>query len=77
MLEKEYDYFLKNKNSLIQKYENRFVVIVGEQVTGDYESEKKALEEATKSYKLGTFLIQKISRNEADYIQKFHSRVYV
>lgn len=77
MLDKEYRYFLKNKDKLINEYEGKFIVIVGEKVVGSYPSREEALKEASASHKLGTFLIQKVSRGEDDVVQRFSSRVYI
>lgn len=75
-LEKEYNYFLKNKESLLKKYENKFIVIVGEDIIESFDSQDDALREASKKYSLGSFLIQKVSKGEEDVSQKFFSMVY-
>ncbi len=75
MLEKEFDYYLKNKQILIKDYLNKFIVIMDERVVGSYASQEEALKEASKNHKLGTFLIQKVSDNEEDITQRFFSRV--
>lgn len=74
-LEQEYDFFLKKRNSLLPTNENKFVVIVGDQIAGIYETVSQALKEAAAKYKLGTFLIQKITSKENDIVQKFASGV--
>lgn len=76
MLEKEYNYFLKNKETLLQKYQDWFIVIIGEQVVGNYLSQEEALRESSSKYALGTFLIQKVSTNQEDVTQRFFSLVY-
>lgn len=73
MLEKEYDYFLKNKETMLREYENKFIVIVGEQVVGSYASQDEALKESSQKYAIGTFLIQKISNKQEDITQRFFS----
>jgi len=75
MLEKEFQYYLDNQDKLVEKYDGRFVVIVGENVAGDYESYEQALFESQKLYKTGTFLIQECSEGDEAYTQTFHSRV--
>ncbi len=77
MLEKEYDYFLKNRDILLKEYEGKFIVIIGNEVVGSYSSREEALKETYSKHKMGTFLIQKVSRDEDDIIQRFSSRVYV
>lgn len=58
MLEKEYDYFLNNKETLFANYFNRVIVIKDEEVIGDYDTKEEALRETVKEHELGTFLIQ-------------------
>lgn len=77
MLEKEYQYFLKHKDSLLKEYEGKFVVIIGDKVVDSYSSREEALKKTSSRYDIGTFLIQKVSRGEDDIIQRFSSRVYV
>ena len=76
ILEKEYTFFLSKRQSMPPNNENKFVVIVGENIAGIYDTISEALSESVKKYTLGTFLIQKISSNENDIVQKFSSRVY-
>jgi hypothetical protein len=75
MLDKEFQYYLANQSDLLKKYNNRFLVIIGEDVVGDYESHEKALFQTQKKYKLGTFLIQQCTEGEKAYTMTFHSRV--
>ncbi len=77
MLEKEYQFFLANKEELIKKYPGKFIVIKDEEVVGVYETLQDALGTSAKAYPLGTFLIQQISDKEEDYTQRFHSRVCI
>ena len=76
MLEKEYSYFLENKELFLKEYTNKFIVILGQKVIGNYSSQEEALRETIKEYKIGTFLIQKVSQNENDTTQRFFSMVY-
>lgn len=75
MLEKEFEYYLKHQNELLQKYNNRYIVIVGSKVVGDYASNEEALVEAKKTFQLGSFLIQKCTEGDSAYTYTFHSRV--
>ena len=75
MLKKEFQYYLDNQNELIKKYDGRFLVIIDNKVVADYESYEQALLESQELYEIGTFLIQKCSKNEEPYTQFFHSRV--
>ncbi|MBA3053182.1 hypothetical protein KKF70_03340 [bacterium] len=73
MLEKEYNYFKKNKKTLLRKYANKFIVIVGKKVVGSYATIENALKESSQKYSAGTFLIQKISENQDELTQRFFS----
>ena len=75
MLEKEFNFFKEHKVELQKKYLGKTIVIKNEEVVGVYATEAEALQEASKKFELGTFLIQQISAKEKDYIQRFHSRV--
>ena len=75
MLEQEFSFYLKNQNSLLQKYRNKFVVIVGEEVIGSYTSNEEALYQTRKNHQLGTFLIQKCTEGGSAYTYTFHSNV--
>jgi hypothetical protein len=75
MLDREFKYFLAHQKELFTQYPNRFLVIVGEEVKGDYESFEAALSAATAVYELGAFLIQECTAGTEAYTQTFHSRV--
>jgi hypothetical protein len=74
MLEREFQYFLDNKDSLLKAYHNKYVVIVGEKVVDSYKEEQDAYEVAVKKFGLGNFLIQFCGETDAK-LQNFHSRV--
>ncbi len=74
MLEKEYEYFEKNKDRLISEHQDEYVVIVGEEIIGFYVTQEEAITEAQKQYTPGEFLVQKCSP-ESDQIMRFHSRI--
>ena len=75
MLDKEFQYYLDNQNDLVKKYNGRFIVIVGDNVVGDYDNHEQALYNSMSKYELGTFLIQKCTKGTEAYTQTFHSRV--
>ena len=75
MLEIEFKYFLDNKKELISKYADKFIVIVGETVVANFDTESEAYTTSVKKYGLGNFLIQLCSDNESKQIQTFHSRL--
>ena len=74
MLEREYKYYENHKKEFDSKYDNNFIVIVGDNIVGVYNNQREALEETLKNHKAGTFLLQKCLKDE-DQIQRFYSRV--
>ncbi len=77
MLETEYEYYQNNKDELLKQYNGKIIVIIGNNVIGDYNKKNEAIIATKKKHKLGTFLVQKVSTEENDQIQRFYSRVYV
>jgi hypothetical protein len=76
MLEKEFEYYLANQGKLLKKYNNRYLVIVGERVVGDYDTHDDAYFLSQKKHKLGTFLIQKCTKGKGDYTTTIHSPAF-
>ena len=75
LMRRDFEYYLKNQDELVKKYNGRVVVIKDCQVIGDYDSELKAVIETSKVHEMGTFMVQKCSPGPDDYTVTFHSRV--
>ncbi|MEW7280574.1 hypothetical protein ABW636_18455 [Aquimarina sp. 2201CG1-2-11] len=75
MLEKEFEYYLKNQDELLKKFNDRFIVLKNNEILGDYSSEIEALSETRKSHEVGTFLIQHCTPGTNSYTETYHSRV--
>lgn len=75
MLEKEFKFYLDNQENLVKKYKGKYLVIIGENIVGVFNSDEEAYFESKKKYKLGTFLIQFCESGDSSYTQSFHSRV--
>lgn len=75
MLIREFEYYLANQQELVEMYNGKYIVIIGDKVIGSYDRQDQALFETQKEHELGTFLIQKCSSGTEDYTQTFHSRV--
>ncbi len=75
MLEKEFKYYLDHQQELVEKYNGKTLVIVGEEVVGIYDSEAAAYFDSITKYQPGTFLVQNCSPGAESYTQTFHSRV--
>lgn len=77
MLEKEFDFYLKNQEQLVKEYEGKFIVIKNQSVIGSYSSHHEAYDETIKTEELGTFLIQHCLPGSDSYTQTFHSQVII
>lgn len=75
MLEREFKYYLDNQKQLVDKYNGKFLLIVGEEIQGVFDSKLDAYNIGKENFKEGTFLIQRCSPGNVDYSQTFHSRV--
>ncbi len=75
MLEKEFKFFLDNQKNLVKEYDGKFIVIIGEDVVGSYNTEAEAYQDSIEKHKLGTFLIQHCLPGDKGYSQTFNSRV--
>ncbi len=73
MLEKEFKYYIDNQAELVKKYNGKYIVIVGNKVVGDHDTEIMAYIKSINEYKLGTFLIQLCKPGKDSYTQAFHS----
>lgn len=75
MLEKEFQYYLDHQQELVERYPQKFVVIVGNEVVGVFDTDVEAYKFATGKYDPGTFLIQQCLPGREHYTQTFNSRV--
>ena len=73
-LDREFKFYQKNKQDLLAKYENKFIVIIGHQVVGAFDDHMEAIESTRKKHKLGTFLVQRVTRK--DKVHQFHSPLF-
>ena len=74
-LKEDFEYYLKNQDELVKKYNGKFIVIKNKSVIGIYDSEKEALEKTIKKEEMGTFIVQKCEPGSESYSQAYHSRV--
>ena len=74
MLEQEFKYYRDHQEELVRKHRGRFIVIVNDQVIGDYDTELQAYIETKKTHEPGTFFIQLVQPGEESFSPTFHSR---
>ena len=73
MLEKEFEFFKNNQQSLVDKYNGKYIVIVDNDVVGCYPTNEIALYNAKQKYHMGTFLIQHCIEGESAYTCRIHT----
>ena len=76
-LQKAFQYYLDHQEKLVKKYNGKFIVIKDGKVIGSYDDELKAVEETTKEFEIGSFLVQFVSPGDSAYTQNFYSRVAI
>ncbi len=57
-LQKEFHWYLANREALVKRYRGRYLVIAGQNVIGDFHSIGEAYRTITKTQKPGTFIIK-------------------
>ena len=75
MLENEYRYYLENKETFINKYLNKYIVIKQNEILGIYNSVEDAVQTSLIDNELGTFLVQKVKEKEEP--ARFFNKVFV
>lgn len=63
--EQDYLWFLENMESLYKEHGNKIAVVKDKFILGIYKDFETALETASKTEELGTFIIQKIFENKS------------
>lgn len=74
--DKNFEYFKKNHDELFAKYPNKYLLIVDEDIKGNFNSFEDALVYASDKFELGKYIIQYCSEGTEGYTQRFHSRVF-
>lgn len=76
-MDSDFEFFKRNMVDLYKEYGDRFIVIKDERVLGVYDSFEKAINETLKTEKLGDFLVQQCTDNDANFTHVFQSNVYL
>ena len=77
MLEKEFEYYKSHQDELVQKFGGKYIVIIGEEVVGAYDTAIDAYTNAQKEHELGSFLLQHCLPGVENYTRTFYSRVSI
>jgi hypothetical protein len=75
MQDQDFDYFLKNMESLYKAHGHKFVAIKNQAVLGVYDNFNAALENTLKTDELGTFLIQECLESKEKLVNHFQGNV--
>ena len=64
MFETEWEFYVNNRDELVEKYCGKYVVISGDKVISAYDDQNEAYYETIKSIPLGSFMIHHIQEEE-------------
>ena len=63
-LDREFEFYQDNKERFLSEYQDKFIVIKGEEVIGVFEDQMEAVEETRKKHQLGTFMVKEVVEND-------------
>lgn len=63
----DFDYFVKNYQSLFKRYGHKFLAIKNQMVLGAFDSVADAINELSGTYELGTYIIQECTGDASAY----------
>lgn len=63
----DFDYFIRHYQELYDKYGHKFIAIRNTEILGLFDTELDAINEVSKNYPLGTFIVQECNGNESGY----------
>ena len=75
LLKKEFEYYIAHQDEFVEQYDGKVIAIKDGKVLGAYDNDLDAVTETKKSHDLGTFLVQRVSKGDAEYTQHYNSRV--
>lgn len=65
--QQDFDFFISHYDEFFQKYGHKFIVIRLKEVIGIYDTEVDAVNETSKKYPIGTFIVQECNGDESGY----------
>lgn len=77
MQEKDFEWFIENHDSLFKKYGDVYLVIKNKKVLSTYTTYAEAVEQTSKTEKLGTFIVQKCTGTSEGYTNQIASNEIV
>lgn len=64
LLKTESDFYEREQHKLLAKYPNRVLLIHGDHVEGDFDSEEAAITEGVRKFGTGPFLVRRAGEEE-------------
>jgi hypothetical protein len=68
-------YYIEHQDEFVKLYDGRFIVLVADEVKGDFATEMEAYLFATSNFTAGTFMLQLVQPGKDNYTQTFYSQV--
>jgi len=66
-LQEEFDFYVANQSTLVDKYEGRVIVIQGKEIIGDFDDMLAAYHWVEQNDLLGTVMMQKVGPGKENY----------
>ena len=63
----DFDYYVEHQPELVKKYNGRYIVIVNQQVVGDYATLEDAFNVAREKYSVGHFFLHQVGDGAENY----------
>lgn len=76
MTDRAFQWYLKNQDKLVDKYNGKFIVITDNSVAGVYDNENDAYFDASAKYGLGNFIVQLCTPGEEAYTIHIYTPQY-
>jgi hypothetical protein len=76
-LEKQFDWYLAHQDELVKQFNGKWIVVHGDEVGGNFDTELDAYNFAIEHFTPGEFIIQLVTPGSESYTQTFHSRVEI
>ena len=67
-LEREFEFYRRNRDVLAEKHDGKFITIKGEKVMGVFDSHREAFDSVYPEHKRGTVCIQPVRKKEREYV---------
>lgn len=66
-LRSDFDYFINHYQEIYDNYGHKFIAIRNKTILGSFDTELDAINEVSKEYPLGEFIVQECNDNESGY----------